>query len=720
MLAVIGSWAVGPIGLVEAASPNYDIWHERVIYQIVTDRFYNGNTSNDALIPSGCNGISSDDLNLYMGGDWAGVQQQLLYVRWLTANASLWLSPIDNQISTVINLSCAYHGYWPNRTMPVNYSSCPVVLNSIFGTTAEFTSLLSAIKSSNMLYIQDQVTNHCGYNCDWFTKASAIPGNSDFTTTACGSCGSCQSCINCELAGLPDIYQTTNPSTNAWKYDTACQTAYQSAFSNYANIWAIRFDAVANIGSSFFTSAEGVVNSQSAINPALFTFGEHSFPTTSCFEDYLANSSSPTLGLAGMLNWGVFNTLPSLYTSGGDAASFIGTVSEFYSALSTYPYTIDTALSLVNFMDNHDQNRIASQLLSVYGSATNACLANLYMLFGTFTTIPGIPSIYYGTEIGMVGQSSDNSNRNIVPSWMFNSGFSGFNANSGWYLPTTQAMAVQINATLAKAISIRNSFSTLQKGNYYELWAHCSSSCPFGVTSNMAVWSRSLNNASYASDLPIIMVMNNGAAASGTLMVPVNANATSLTTALISNDQTKLIDGTVLVDLFQQPVQPGVTATTISGGYLRAIMPNGKSLSMLRPRLAVGACSVTFEVSGASVAYGQAAYLTGSIAELQSWGDWNGIRMWYNSATGNWQVTINYLLPGTVLSFKTTLQPWEPATSDTPCDSTSTGSGWFVSWEAGNDHSYTVPTTCSSTTSSLASATVSFSHQGWQSPASSC
>ena len=50
---------------------------------------------------------------------------------------------------------------------------------------------------------------------------------------------------------------------------------------------------------------------------------------------------------------------------------------------------------LYNFLDNHDQTRIASQL---------ADKRNLQPLYTMLLTMPGIPSIYYGSEWGMEGK----------------------------------------------------------------------------------------------------------------------------------------------------------------------------------------------------------------------------------------------------------------------------------------------------------------------------
>ena len=50
---------------------------------------------------------------------------------------------------------------------------------------------------------------------------------------------------------------------------------------------------------------------------------------------------------------------------------------------------------LYNFLDNHDQPRIASQV------SDKRTLKNLYTML---LTMPGIPSVYYGSEWGMEGR----------------------------------------------------------------------------------------------------------------------------------------------------------------------------------------------------------------------------------------------------------------------------------------------------------------------------
>lgn len=63
-------------------------------------------------------------------------------------------------------------------------------------------------------------------------------------------------------------------------------------------------------------------------------------------------------------------------------------------------------LNLYNFTDNHDVNRLASTL------ANKADLENVYTLL---YTMPGVPSIYYGSEYGIEGKKQNGSDDPLRP-----------------------------------------------------------------------------------------------------------------------------------------------------------------------------------------------------------------------------------------------------------------------------------------------------------------
>src|ERR1700722_18201696 len=89
---------------------------KQVIYQIVTDRFYNGDTTNDN--PSQSSGLFDSTMtnwHLYWGGDLAGIKQKLSYLQSLGVTA-IWISPpVDNLNLNIPDCSgnpkASYHRY---------------------------------------------------------------------------------------------------------------------------------------------------------------------------------------------------------------------------------------------------------------------------------------------------------------------------------------------------------------------------------------------------------------------------------------------------------------------------------------------------------------------------------------------------------------------------------------------------------------------------------
>lgn len=63
-------------------------------------------------------------------------------------------------------------------------------------------------------------------------------------------------------------------------------------------------------------------------------------------------------------------------------------------------------INLYNFVDNHDVNRLASTLNNP---------AHLPLVYTLMYAMPGIPSIYYGSEYGIQGRKENNSDDNLRP-----------------------------------------------------------------------------------------------------------------------------------------------------------------------------------------------------------------------------------------------------------------------------------------------------------------
>ncbi|HCX31271.1 MAG TPA: hypothetical protein DHU55_16115 [Blastocatellia bacterium] len=87
-----------------------------VVYQIITDRFFDGNTANNNPSQSaGLYDATKTNWRLYWGGDLQGIQQKMTYLAGMGITA-IWISPPVDNLNTNIpdgngNLTASYHGY---------------------------------------------------------------------------------------------------------------------------------------------------------------------------------------------------------------------------------------------------------------------------------------------------------------------------------------------------------------------------------------------------------------------------------------------------------------------------------------------------------------------------------------------------------------------------------------------------------------------------------
>lgn len=106
-------------------------------------------------------------------------------------------------------------------------------------------------------------------------------------------------------------------------------------------------------------------------------------------------------------------------------------------------------LALYNFADNHDVNRVASQLPS---------RDLLYPLYCLLYTMPGIPSLYYGSEWGIEGVREAHSDKALRPCLDLNT------------LNHSNSQNQELVKTLSRLAGIRREITALRQGNYRELY----------------------------------------------------------------------------------------------------------------------------------------------------------------------------------------------------------------------------------------------------------
>ncbi len=111
------------------------------------------------------------------------------------------------------------------------------------------------------------------------------------------------------------------------------------------------------------------------------------------------------------------------------------------------PQGIYRDLALYNFADNHDVDRVANKLENP---------AHLHPLYCLLFTMPGIPSIYYGSEWGLTGTRSESSDRDLRPN---------LDLEKLWQ----NAPDPHLPVTIQKLSRIRKASAALQEGDYQQL-----------------------------------------------------------------------------------------------------------------------------------------------------------------------------------------------------------------------------------------------------------
>jgi len=131
------------------------MWENANVYFLLTDRFCNGNTSNDVNFNRT---KETGVLRGFMGGDLKGITQKIKegYFTDLGINA-IWFSPVVEQIHGSIDegtgSTYGFHGYWAKDW---------TALEPNFGTEAELTELVQTAHDHGIRIVLDVVANHTG------------------------------------------------------------------------------------------------------------------------------------------------------------------------------------------------------------------------------------------------------------------------------------------------------------------------------------------------------------------------------------------------------------------------------------------------------------------------------------------------------------------------------------------------------------------------------
>ncbi|GGJ62962.1 alpha-amylase family glycosyl hydrolase [Deinococcus aquiradiocola] len=512
--------AAAPVQTQAISGTNIDTWRKQVIYLAMPDRFSNGNASNDNLGQPNC--YDPANPTKFHGGDLQGLRNKLSYIKDLGAT-TLWITPVYKQ--TPINSgapasygNCGYHGYWADYTSPDDTAIEPKL-----GTSADLTGLISDLHAGGMKFMMDMVVNHAGYGARVVTQQPSW-----FHSNCTGND------ITCPLAGLPDFAQE-NATVAA--YLTNLSKTWTSTYA----IDAIRMDTAKHAPLTYW---------QNSWVPGVLAARPNTFLLAEAFLDSSASQLKPFLD-AGFDSTFGFPTRTALVNSIGKAGSLDTLAAKVQDTVGTLG--LDRALLQVNLLDNHDVQRFVNEPgISV---AETDIRARYRLALGALMTLPGIPQLYAGDELGVYG-GNDPDNRKDMPSWAWtdtgrSTAQSGYLAGGGTP-KTTYDLA-------KKLIGIRTANEGLWKGMYAEMWR------PNGGQNAMAYY-----RGSGTSRMVVVLNLSDTTA---NLPLDIQAN-----TAIPAADRTYLANGKTFTD----QLGAGAPATaTVSGGKLNVSVP-AKTLAIYR------------------------------------------------------------------------------------------------------------------------------------------
>ncbi|WP_048920638.1 alpha-amylase family glycosyl hydrolase [Rufibacter radiotolerans] len=415
-------------------------WNDAVFYEIFVRSFYDSNGDGK--------------------GDFKGLIQKLDYLNDGDPNTTtdlgitgIWLMPMME--------SPSYHGY----DVTNYYATEPD-----YGTMAEFEEFLTAAHARGIKVIIDFVMNHSSDQHPWFTQASASTTNtyrnwyvwSDTNPGFLGPWGqgvwhqkNGKYYYGIFYSGMPDL-NWSNAQLKSTMWDV-------TRFWLNKGVDGYRIDAVKYLdedGTTLENTPETFQLLQEynqvakAAKPNAFTVGEAWSATPQvvpyvqnkrldvCFEFDLATA---------IINSVKGNNPAALKTQ-------LNTVNRLYPKLQ-----------YATFLTNHDHNRVMDELGGNMGQMKQA--AALYL------TMPGIPFLYYGEEVGMSGTGVDEDKRKPMQWTPASNG--GFTTGTPWRALNANVTQLNVQSMAAdqgsllnhykKLIWVRNAQPALRKGYYQEM-----------------------------------------------------------------------------------------------------------------------------------------------------------------------------------------------------------------------------------------------------------
>lgn len=373
-----------------------------VLYLVMPDRFADGDPSNNEhrslRNPAK---VDRSDPNVRHGGDFAGMMRHLDYIDSLGVTA-VWVNPVlENDMR-----GGSYHGYATTDYYRVDPR---------FGSNEEYALLIESLHDRGIKTVMDMIFNHCGSEHPWLLN----PPSSDWFNFPEG-----YEQTNYRLSTITDPYATDYDrrlTQDGWFVesmpDLNQRNPHLMKYLVQNSIWWIEEAGIDGIRMDTYPYADvdamaAWISDVQREYPAFNITGECWFGEAAG-EAYWQRGSALAKAMGTDTNLPVVMDFPLMIKS-RDMAPFREETDPWNGLNKIYDhlaldYVYADPNSVLRFLDNHDTERF---ILEVPDSLDQWKQAVTLLL-----TIPGIPQLYYGTELLMAGdrKKGDGNVRRDMP-----------------------------------------------------------------------------------------------------------------------------------------------------------------------------------------------------------------------------------------------------------------------------------------------------------------
>lgn len=373
-----------------------------VVYQIMPDRFSDGDGANNDAGAGGLYGRSNP--HLYHGGDFAGIIKHLGYLKDLGVTA-LWITPVYENFQHINPVQPGFKAQYSESDYHGYGAVDQYGVEPHFGDMQSLRRLVDQAHALGIKVIQDQVANHVGphhpWAADpptptWFNGTLAAHENDVYQIWTVMDPHALPAESAATLGGwfanaLPDLNQN-DPEVARYEIQNTLWWVGEAGFDG------IREDTMPYVPRAFWRSWNTAIRRQYPKVNAVGEVFDGDVSTVSYFQGGRVGPDGIDTRMDSLFDYPLFFPLRRVFAQG---ASFHDIVTD-----EAHDWLFPQPDHLMTFLGNHDVKRF---LAETGASTEGLMLAQTFLL-----TSRGVPLLYYGDEIGMSG-GDDPDNRRDFP-----------------------------------------------------------------------------------------------------------------------------------------------------------------------------------------------------------------------------------------------------------------------------------------------------------------